>query len=225
MKYQLIDVAAIASSAPRNDFAPSLIEKLADSILQNDGLIQPLVLRTAGQGKYEVASRHLEYWAAVRAREKDPRRGEMINAFVFEPSAERAVIGQLDLVNPLPYPPPVNQGHLLEGGEIHKLKSAMAESVRLALRDELTKLLPAIDARLAKMEGAFQEKLSAMERILSEPERPKPKPALPQEPFTKAQLNRTTVKVLRQIIKEKGIPAAGLRLKAELIDAILNFCR
>ncbi|MGI6253301.1 MAG: ParB N-terminal domain-containing protein [Aminivibrio sp.] len=225
MKYQLIDVAAIASSAPRNDFAPSLIEKLADSILQNEGLIQPLLLRTAGQGKYEVASRHLEYWAAVRAREKDPRRGEMINAFVVEPSAERAVIGQLGLVSPLPYAPSVKQGHFSEGEEIHKLKSAMAESVRLVLRDELTKLLPAIDARLAEMEDAFQERLSAMERILSEPERPKPKPALPQEPFTKAQLSRTTVKILRQIIKEKGIPAAGLRLKAELIDAILNFCR
>jgi hypothetical protein len=38
-----------------------------------------------------VISGHTGYYAALKAREKDPRKGEMVNAFVIFPKDEDAV--------------------------------------------------------------------------------------------------------------------------------------
>jgi len=90
-----VDVASIASKQPLDRFDPDAVESLADSILESDGLLKPLVLRATGPESFEVVDRHLEYWAAVRAREKDPRKGEMVNAYVALPKSTEAIERQL----------------------------------------------------------------------------------------------------------------------------------
>lgn len=89
------DISEITSDTPRSQFSEAKIEQLADLILQGGGVIRPLVLRQTGVDSYTVLDGHLEYYAAVRAREKDARRGEMVNAFIIPKGDEDAILNQI----------------------------------------------------------------------------------------------------------------------------------
>jgi len=95
MDFFLVDVKSITPSKPVEQFDRAEVEKLADSILECNGLIKPLVLKPAGPESYAVIEGDMEFHAAVRAREKDPRKGEMVNAFIISPKAEETVLKQL----------------------------------------------------------------------------------------------------------------------------------
>ena len=106
MDFFLVDVKSITPSKPVEQFDKAEVEKLADSILECNGLIKPLVLKPAGPESYVVIQGDMEFHAAVRAREKDPRKCEMVNAFVISPKAEEIVLNQLQtLQNPVLTPP------------------------------------------------------------------------------------------------------------------------
>ncbi|MEI7590870.1 MAG: ParB N-terminal domain-containing protein, partial [Deltaproteobacteria bacterium] len=95
MKFFLVDVVCITSAKSCEEFDKTKVNELADSILESDGLLKPLVLKATGPESFEVIDGYLEYWAAVRAREKDPRKGEMVNAFVISPKDEEMIVKQL----------------------------------------------------------------------------------------------------------------------------------
>lgn len=106
MKFFLVDVKSITPSKPVEQFDKAEVEKLADSILECNGLLKPLVLKPTGPESYVVIQGDMEFHAAVKAREKDPRKGEMVNAFVISPKAEEIVLNQLQtLQNPVPTSP------------------------------------------------------------------------------------------------------------------------
>jgi hypothetical protein len=98
IKCFFIDVKDISSEVQISSFDESKIEQLADSILANDGLIRPLILTAAGLERYTVVVGDLEYYAAVRAKEKDSRKAEMVNAFVIPPHSQQSAIDQLTLL-------------------------------------------------------------------------------------------------------------------------------
>jgi hypothetical protein len=98
IKCFFIDVKDISSDVPISSFDKSKIERLAEAILANDGLIRPLILIAAGVERYTVITGDLEYYAAVRAKEKDSRKAEMVNAFVIPPHSQPAAIDQLNLL-------------------------------------------------------------------------------------------------------------------------------
>jgi hypothetical protein len=77
-----VDVKEIQSDRLRSDFSEIEIDELADSILESNGILRPVVLKQTGVESYAVLDGHLEYFASVRAREKNPQQGEMVNAFV-----------------------------------------------------------------------------------------------------------------------------------------------
>lgn len=99
IKCYFIEVASIRSSQPRSNFKESEIEKLADSILETDALIRPLILQDTGNEEYTVIEGHLEYYAAVRAREKDSLKAEEVNAFVIPDKSQSSAIEQLSICN------------------------------------------------------------------------------------------------------------------------------
>jgi signal recognition particle GTPase len=101
-KYYLVDVKSIKSNTPRSNFKVDELETLAQSILASGGLLSPLVLKQTGAETYEVLAGDLEYYAAVRAKELDPRKGEMVNAFVVPEEAQSAAIEQAALLSPTP---------------------------------------------------------------------------------------------------------------------------
>jgi hypothetical protein len=99
MKFYLVDIKDINSDLPRSHFNLTDIDDLAEAILASDGLIHPLVLKQQGIDKYSVVEGHLEYYAAVRAKEKNARQAEMVNAFVIPAKIEDAVKKQAQLFN------------------------------------------------------------------------------------------------------------------------------
>ncbi len=106
MKFFLVDVKSITPSKPVEQFDKAEVEKLADSILECNGLIKPLVLKPAGPESYVVVQGDMEFHAAVRAREKDPRKGEMVNALVISPKAEETVLEQIQKLQGAATPSP-----------------------------------------------------------------------------------------------------------------------
>lgn len=97
----LVEVNSIHSSEPASNFNQAEVDKLARLILEANGLLRPLILKKVGLENYEVISGYLEFHAAVRAKEKDARKAEMVNALVIKTEAEAAVIQQAQFLGQL----------------------------------------------------------------------------------------------------------------------------
>ncbi|WP_375500320.1 chromosome partitioning protein ParB [uncultured Nostoc sp.] len=95
INFSLVDVKSITSNEPRSNFSEGDLENLADIIIETGGIIRPLVVKVTGLESYTVVDGHFEYYAAVRAREKNPRQAEMVNAFVIAPKLEDLVLKQI----------------------------------------------------------------------------------------------------------------------------------
>ena len=105
---EFILVKEITSNVPRSNFNQSDIQDLADLILEAEGVIRPITVRPTGIDSYEVIDGHLEYWAAVRAKEMKPRDGERIGAFVVEGKKAEAIEKQVQLLNKI-HPKPTEK--------------------------------------------------------------------------------------------------------------------
>jgi hypothetical protein len=98
IKCYFIDVKNISSDLPRSSFSELDLDRLADSILATDGLLRPLILKASGVEKYTVIEGHREYYAAVKAKEKNLNKAEMVNAFAIESKNQKSAIEQLKLL-------------------------------------------------------------------------------------------------------------------------------
>jgi ParB family chromosome partitioning protein len=99
-----VAVRKIISSTSPADFDGDKIEQLAHQIVKSEGIIRPLVLNRTGLESYEVVDGHFEYHAAVRAREIDLRRAEMIAAYILDPENDdvsEAITEQIQLLKTL----------------------------------------------------------------------------------------------------------------------------
>lgn len=96
IKFLMVDVESITSGIPRSNFSETVLEELADKILESGGILSPLLLKKIGSNQYEVIDRHLEYYAAVRAKEKNSDQGEMVNALIIPPETEDVVLKQVE---------------------------------------------------------------------------------------------------------------------------------
>ncbi|GBE92172.1 chromosome partitioning protein ParB [Nostoc cycadae] len=103
MKFYLVDVKDINSNIPRSNFAEADIDNLADMIIESGGIIRPLVLKPTDAETYTVIDGHFEYYAAVKAKEKNPRKGEMVNAFVISPKNEDTIFKQVSAFKEFKY--------------------------------------------------------------------------------------------------------------------------
>lgn len=110
----LVAVKKIVSSIPSSSFDSGQIEQLAQQILKAEGIVNPLILRRDSLESYEVVDGYFEYYAAVRARELDPRKGEMISAYILEPENDdvsSAIEEQIKLLreSKIIDPPPIDE--------------------------------------------------------------------------------------------------------------------
>ncbi|NER27764.1 MAG: chromosome partitioning protein ParB [Symploca sp. SIO1C4] len=90
-----VEIESISSSKSRSDFSEIDLDLVAEKILESGGIIKPLVLKKTGFEKYEVVEGHFEYYAAVRAYEKNDHETE-VNAVVISPESEEAVLKQVE---------------------------------------------------------------------------------------------------------------------------------
>jgi hypothetical protein len=91
----LVLVKKITSTVPRANFADRDLEKVAQLILELGGLINPIILRRNGMDAYEIVDGDFEYYAAAKAREINPMKGETIGAFILEPENEQLLLEQV----------------------------------------------------------------------------------------------------------------------------------
>lgn len=154
MNFSLVDVKSITSDVPRSNFAEADLDNLADIILKAEGIIRPLVVKTIGIESFSVVDGHFEYYAAVRAKEKDARKGEMVNAFVISPKLE-------DLV--------VKQAAILRGTESSE-KSAQASSStsNTSNTGNLESRLQNLELRLEKQINELNSKISQERKTTDE---------------------------------------------------------
>ncbi len=101
VSYKLVDVKAIQSDQPRSTFPEAEIDEVANLFLMAGILAGPLIVKEAKPHEFIVLHGHKEYYAAVKAREKDPRKAEMVNAFVVDrkdsPEVEQALLQQISI--------------------------------------------------------------------------------------------------------------------------------
>ena len=97
IRFYLVDVKDIVSDVDRSQFNETELEQIADKILATGCLVSPLLLKQTGLMRYEVLERHFEYYAAVRANEKDEKRllSGMVSAFVVKTPVETAARSQI----------------------------------------------------------------------------------------------------------------------------------
>ncbi len=93
----LVAVKKITCKSPRSLFADDELEQAANLILATEGVLNPIVVRRTSLKSYEVVDGIFEYYAAARAREIDPKKGEMIGAFVIEEDNEELLTQQVKL--------------------------------------------------------------------------------------------------------------------------------
>ncbi len=84
----IVMVEDISSSLSRATFSEADLEKAAQLILKMEGTITPIILQKNGIDSYTVIDGDFEYYAALKAEEIDPMKGETINAYVIKSKKE-----------------------------------------------------------------------------------------------------------------------------------------
>lgn len=149
ISFSLVDVKNITSDIPRSSFPEAALDRLAEIILESGGIIRPLVLKVTGVESYTVVDGHFEYYIAVRAREKDPRKGEMVNAFVISPKSENIVAKQAEAFRAVESVKPLSDTTNLESRlasielrlekQVNELRSEQAQE-RQRIEDKLKQI-------------------------------------------------------------------------------------
>jgi len=164
--FVLVDVESINSVVPRSNFAEADLENLADLIIETGGLINPLVVKMTGLESYTVVDGDLAYYAAVRAREKNPRKCEMVNAFLISPTAEDLVRQQIDIIK-VPDPDIViNDGGIAELLE-QKLKPIYTRINELSVQLNKNVVTTEIDEKLRLFDSKIEDLTSLVKNIMS----------------------------------------------------------
>ncbi|MBP5975466.1 chromosome partitioning protein ParB [Brasilonema sp. CT11] len=174
--FLMVDVASVTSSVPRSNFIESDLDILANTILESGGILKPLVLKKIGFEKYEVIDGHFEYYAAVRAREKNPSEGETVNALIISPDKEEAVLKQAVILkrsdsgdkSSVETTPAIKNSELSRIANIElRLEKQINE-----LRSELAQERHKLDDKLKHLEGQIPKQIQPLEAfntlILSE---------------------------------------------------------
>jgi DNA uptake protein ComE-like DNA-binding protein len=97
LQTSLVAVRKISSNVARFGYSVEKIERAAQLIIDTEGVINPIVLRRTSLETYEVIDGHFEYYAAVRAREISPQKGEMIQGIILEAHNEKELLAQVEV--------------------------------------------------------------------------------------------------------------------------------
>jgi hypothetical protein len=154
IKCYFVDVKSISSDSSRSSFFEAEIEQLADLILAADGLLRPLILQESGVGKYTVIEGHQEYYAAVRAKEKDIKKAEMVNAFVIDDNLHKSAVEQLTLLKQ----PHSSSSVVTPTIDIHTLTELLSSSIQ--------QLLPVITTAISTQLQPIVVQLTEHQQIL-----------------------------------------------------------
>jgi hypothetical protein len=101
IKNVIVDIESINPPANPAESA-SIIESLANSIIELRGLLRPPVLRSAGIDEYELIAGQLEFCAYLQARKFDESLPDRLTAFIVDKKHEDAIDKQLITISSSP---------------------------------------------------------------------------------------------------------------------------
>ncbi|MFM6455826.1 MAG: hypothetical protein ACKPH7_28915 [Planktothrix sp.] len=219
IKFSLVDVSSIQSNVPRSNFSEEQIEQLADMILECEGVLNVILLTQIGINNYRVLAGDLEYYAALRAKEKNPRQGEMINAVIVQPQNQEVLLKQAELFKNSsftvePKPVIVRDETSLESG----LKKQLDQLIELQNQDHkktqaefqtLSQMISSgnsdINNRLQQLETTVNNLTAIFDKLIK-----------------KSKYDAMTVAQLKEIVKKLGIKVKSNIKKGELIAILLD---
>ncbi len=162
----LVAVKRITSTVPRSNFTEADLEKLARLILESGGLINPIIVRRNGMDAYEIVEGDFEYYAAARAKEIEPLKGETIGAFIMEEENEELLLEQLEI--------------LRKTAIIDNPSTNEVPQVSSSFEQRLTNIETRLENRINELKAEYtREKQALIERVKEvESHIPKPVPLL-----------------------------------------------
>ncbi|WP_427160678.1 ParB N-terminal domain-containing protein [Aliinostoc sp. HNIBRCY26] len=179
LSLSLVAVKKITSNKPRSKFSEDDLEKAAHLILESEGVINPIVVRRTSLQSYEVVDGDFEYYAAVRAKEIDIRKGEMIGVFIIESENEEPLTKQVQL--------------------FRNANKESSGAVDFTLKD-LEKFLNNLDSRFEKLTKQLLEESTTRIQLQNENNYLKKKLAERVEPlaiFTKF----SSIKIVKELVQ------------------------
>ena len=166
----LVLVKKITSTVPRSNFAERDLEKVAQLILELGGLINPIILRRNGMDAYEIVDGDFEYYAAAKAREINPMKGETIGAFILEPENEGLLLEQVQALRKS-----AKTDNLVENPETgffeENTSSQPADSIKNPVslvevpnlcENETPQDSPSVEQRLTNIEAQFASQINEL---------------------------------------------------------------
>lgn len=199
VSYKLVDVKAIQSDQPRSTFPESEIDEVANLFLKVGILAGPLIVKEAKPHEFVVLHGHKEYYAAVKAREKDPRKAEMVNAFVVDrkdsPEVEEALLQQISASKATSVTPIAASVTTIETPTIAE---AGVLSKRLDnLENRLNQLQQTLEQKQQQLEKDFNQKL----QVISE--------RIPKQRSLLEEMNTLEIDKLALRLQSLGVRDAG----------------
>ena len=155
---KFVDIVSVHTNASRSEFSQDEVEKLARNFLLSGGSTKPLIVRPKNAEEFDVIEGHLEFYAALRAKERDDNF-EMIQAIILDSKNEKAVIEQVALlkerVNSSPIIPDNN---IIE--RIKNLEDHLSSDIN-NLKDHLNK-----QTELTNLEDILKSQFDALKKEL-----------------------------------------------------------
>jgi hypothetical protein len=195
-EYYLVDVKNISSNKPRSNFKESDLQKTAELILNSGCLLKPLVLKQIGPESYEVVSGHFEYYGAARAKEINPREGEMVSAFVLSSNKMNESIQQIEFL----------------GHEVQSDKPVISDNNN---DQRITNLEYRLDKAIEEMKLSQSKETHRLEKELEQVKSKIPKQIEPIEVFNKFNIVELTQKLAFAGIKGKTAEKIVLLVEKE----------
>lgn len=197
----LVAVKRITSTVPRSNFAEPDLEKLARLILESGGLINPIIVRRNGMDAYEIVDGDLEYYAAARAKEIEPLKGETIGAFILEEENEELLLEQREILRK----PPITNNQSAK--EVPQQSSSFEQ--------RLTNIETRLENRINELKADYtREKQALIERVKEVESRiPKPVPlleALNTQKESQLRINLNTAGIKSQTMRDNIIKQRDL---------------
>ncbi len=183
LAYKLVSVKKIQSFLSASQFSTDKIEKAAHLFLAAELSIQPVVLKREGLDAYSVIDNDFIYFAAVRAREIDPRKAETIQAVVLEPENESALLEQVELFKKESGAPTGSEDL---AGRLNNFEQAIAQKIN-DLMQTVTEENKALKSSLQSVE----ERIPKRDNLLD-------------------SFNSSSEKELRQLIRKAGVKEGSI---------------
>jgi cellobiose-specific phosphotransferase system component IIB len=219
--FLMVEVESVTSNVPRSNFEEADLEIFAEMILETGGILKPLVLKKTGFERYEVVDGHFEYYAAVRAREKNPHKGEIVNAFIISSEKEEAVLNQVAVLKSVDYPAKI----VISQPEKSDIIQLIEENKRIYIRinqlfsqveflnNKLDELVTSTNKNGEKQEPKinidalfFQHLTEAVKNMI-------------EQALSKPQHNMTKSQLL-ELAKQKGVKVTTRMTKSEITNAL-----